>query len=87
MKETDRSNNVTLFEEDLGNEVDRNIRKRKIINKVLKNYSSFPICTLRGAGVLQEEVHTREAEAEARPRPGVTLRAEGGARAPMYSSR
>ena len=48
---------------------------------------SFPGCTLRGAGGLQEEVHTREAEAEARPRPGVTLRAEGGARAPMYSSR
>ena len=38
MKETDRCNNHVLFEEDLGVELDRNIRKKRIINKISKNF-------------------------------------------------
>ena len=40
MKETERTSNVTLFEEDLGGEVDKNLRKKRIINKISKNYQS-----------------------------------------------
>ena len=38
MKESDRHSNITLFEEDLGNELDSNIRKKRIINKISKNF-------------------------------------------------
>ena len=38
MKESDRCSNHVLFEEDLGVELDRNIRKKRIINKISKNF-------------------------------------------------
>ena len=40
MKESDRTNNRWLFEEDLGGEVDRNFRNKRIVNKVTKNFRS-----------------------------------------------
>ena len=38
MKESGRTNNTWLFEEDLGGEIDKNVRNKKIVNKVTKNF-------------------------------------------------
>ena len=39
-KEENRRSNEELFEEDLGNELERSLRRRKVTNKVTKNFRS-----------------------------------------------
>ena len=75
MKENERSSNSYLFEEDLGSEVDNSLRKKKIVNKVSKNFRGgnprFPQRTQR-SGPLQYASRGRGT-----PRGGVFKRGRG----------